>query len=60
MEEILEENIEKNQEDKVDQPIEIRLYFETHRKSDGTWTHPQAQENYVSNFILLIFNDILF
>ena len=56
----MQEILKENQEDKVDQPIEIRLYFETHRKSDGTWTHPQAQENYVSNFILLIFNDILF
>ncbi|KAF2294804.1 hypothetical protein GH714_019394 [Hevea brasiliensis] len=27
-------------------PIELKLYFDTHHKKDGTWTHPQAQENY--------------
>ncbi|XP_052187395.1 uncharacterized protein LOC127798114 isoform X2 [Diospyros lotus] len=46
IEENLKEILEENQEDKIEQSIEVRLYFETHRKSDGTWTHPQAQENY--------------
>ncbi|XVE86279.1 hypothetical protein DITRI_Ditri18aG0022800 [Diplodiscus trichospermus] len=24
----------------------MKIYFETHHKSDGTWSHPKAQENY--------------
>ncbi|WCJ18635.1 hypothetical protein M5689_000969 [Euphorbia peplus] len=39
-------NMEENQEGNKNEPIEMKLYFDTHHKKDGTWTHPKAEENY--------------
>ncbi|KDP29281.1 hypothetical protein JCGZ_19449 [Jatropha curcas] len=44
----LENSKETNEElDTPKEPIEMKLYFDTHHKKDGTWIHPQAEENYV-------------
>ncbi|WCJ39805.1 hypothetical protein M5689_020765 [Euphorbia peplus] len=29
-----------------DEPLELKLYFDVHHKKNGTWDHPEAQENY--------------
>ena len=56
----MEQNIEENSENANKEPIEVKLYFDMHQKKDGTWSHPQAQENYVSShniyvkFILIL------
>ncbi|KAF2292399.1 hypothetical protein GH714_021910 [Hevea brasiliensis] len=42
----IEANLDENSEQMYEDPIELKLYFDTHHKKDGTWTHPQAQENY--------------
>ncbi|XVE57125.1 hypothetical protein DITRI_Ditri04bG0066500 [Diplodiscus trichospermus] len=44
--ELIEENLEENQEESNKEPIEMKIYFETHHKSNGTWSHPKARENY--------------
>ena len=54
MEKNVEQNIEEIIENVDEEPIEVKLYFDMHHKKDGTWSHPQAQENYVSNFIIYI------